>query len=98
MLRKYFIAAGAAVLLWPAGAKAAERTVTLAVGNLFCASCPYIVKRTLARVPGVNSVDVSFKKKIAVVTFDDAKTNVAALTGATSGMGFPSTLKDRATR
>ena len=33
---------------------AGEQTVTLAVDNLFRTSCPYIVKRTLANVPGVS--------------------------------------------
>ena len=96
MMRRFCFAAAAAALLWSTGTVAAERTVTLAVGNLFCASCPYIVKQTLAQVPGVRRVDVSYSRKTAVVTFDDAKTNVAALTDATSDMGFPSTLKGQA--
>jgi mercuric ion binding protein len=36
------------------------------------------------------AVAVSFKKKRATVTFDDNKTNVAALTAATANVGFPS--------
>ena len=36
------------------------------------------------------AVAVSFKKKTAVVAFDDSKTNVAALTAATANVGFPS--------
>ena len=73
-------------------ARAAERTVTLKIDNLFCASCPYIVKKVLAEVPGVRTVKVSFKNKTALVTFDDGKANVAALTAATTNVGFPSTL------
>jgi len=74
------------------GASAAERTVTLKVDNLFCATCPYIVKRTLSRIPGVTEVDVSYREKTAVVTFDDRKTNLAALLAATAGTGFPATV------
>ncbi|NQU62430.1 MAG: mercury resistance system periplasmic binding protein MerP [Rhodospirillales bacterium] len=73
---------------------AAEKTVTLAVENMFCASCPYIVKKSLARVTGVTKVDVSFERKTAMVTFDDAKTNIEALTGATFDAGYPSELKN----
>jgi mercuric ion binding protein len=34
--------------------------------------------------------EVSYPEKTAVVTFDDARTTVAALTQATAGVGFPS--------
>lgn len=73
-------------------ALAAEKSITLAVEGMTCVSCPYIVEQTLASVPGVNDVDVSFPEKTATVTFDDSKTNVAALTDATANMGYPSRL------
>ena len=79
------------LFLTSAGYTAAEeRSVTLKVDGLTCPSCPYIVKQTLARVPGVSDVTVSFRKQTAVVTFDDSKTNPAALTAATTNNGFPS--------
>ena len=74
-------------------ATAAERTVTLQVDNMYCASCPYIVKQSLAAVPGVKGVSVSYRNKTAVVTFDSARTDVAALTDATFEMGYPSEVK-----
>ncbi len=40
----------------------------------------------------MRTVKVSFKYKTALVTFDDGKTNVAALTAATTNVGFSSTL------
>ena len=73
-------------------AMAAQKSVTLAVDGMTCASCPYIVKQTLAVVSGVNTVEVFFKEKKAIVTFDDAKTNISALTAATTNVGFPSRL------
>lgn len=82
----------AAAILINGHALSAQRSVTLAVDGMTCASCPYIVKQTLAGVPGVSDVTVSFKKKTAVVAFDDGKTNVSALTAATSDAGFPSRL------
>jgi mercuric ion binding protein len=71
-------------------AQAAERTVTLSVEGMTCASCPYIVRQSLASVDGVLAVDVSFDDKTAVVTFDDSKAGAADLTQATAEMGFPS--------
>ncbi len=83
-------AAVAVAILISGHALAAQRTVTLIVDGMTCASCPYIVKRTLARVSGVNEVAVSYREKKATVTFDDSKTNVAALMAATANVGFPS--------
>lgn len=72
---------------------AGTQTVNLAVSGMTCAACPFTVKQALKKVPGVSKADVSFEKKLAVVTFDDAKTNVQALTKATSDAGYPSTPK-----
>ncbi len=68
---------------------AAEQTVTLSV-DMWCPSCPYIIKQTLARVPGVLEVDVSYDDQVAIVRFDDDETDVTALTQATADVGFPS--------
>jgi mercuric ion binding protein len=80
----------AATLIAAGSALADQQTVTLAVKNMTCASCPYIVKQSLVAVPGVSDVKVSFKNKIAIVTFEDSTTTVAALTAATTNNGFPS--------
>lgn len=72
---------------------AATRSVTLSVPGMTCAACPITVKKALTKVEGVEKVSVSFEKKEAVVTYDDAKTNVEALTNATKDAGYPSTAK-----
>ena len=74
-------------------ALAAERTVTLAVQNMFCADCPFIVKKSLEAVPGVAKATVSFKDKTATVTYDDGKADIKGLTEATTNAGYPSTPK-----
>ena len=83
-------------LVSSASAIAAERTATLRVENMTCASCPYIVKQTLAGVPGVTNVDISYQRAaavaVAIVEYDDTKADVAALTAATSSVGFPSSV------
>lgn len=71
----------------------AERTLTLAVQNMFCDACPLIVRKSLEAVPGVAKAVVSFKDKTAVVTYDDSKANVRALTTATTKAGYPSAPK-----
>jgi mercuric ion binding protein len=65
----------------------------LAVKNMYCAACPHTVKASLQAVPGVKAVTVSFKDKTAVVTYDDTRTDVKALTAATTDAGYPSAPK-----
>ena len=72
---------------------AGTKTVALDVPGMYCEMCPATVKKALSKVPGVSKVEASFEKKEAVVTFDDGKATVDALTRATANAGFPSTLK-----
>ncbi len=83
---------GIGLLLASSAAFASEKTVTLAVPGMDCATCPITVKGSLDAVPGVAKVVVSLATKTAVVTFDDAKTDVPALITATTNAGYPSTL------
>jgi mercuric ion binding protein len=71
---------------------AGEKTVTLNVDNMYCASCAPVVKKSLARVEGVTKVEVLRETNTATVTFEDTKTNVAALIEATTNAGYPSRL------
>jgi mercuric ion binding protein len=87
------IAAALSLLAAPVTASAAPRTVTLSVPGMTCAACPITIKKALLKVVGVRQVEVSYVKLEAVVTFDDAKTNVDALTNATLRSGYPSTEK-----
>ena len=74
-------------------AMAAERTITLAVQNMYCAACPSIVKGSLEAVPGVGKVAVSYREKTATIVYDDAKADVNQLTSATTKAGYPSAPK-----
>ena len=69
---------------------AASKTVTLSVPGMTCAACPITIKKALTEVDGVTDAEVSFDKKEAVVTFDDAKTDVSTLIEATTDAGYPS--------
>lgn len=55
--------------------------------------CEISVKRSLAKVEGVIKAEASYQKGEAVVTYDDAKTNIDALLKATKDASYPSTLK-----
>ncbi len=94
MSRLSMIALSALALLAASNALAGERTVTLAVENMYCALCPLTVKGSLQAVPGVKRALVSYEEKTAVVTYDDAETDVNALVTATTNAGYPSTPKN----
>lgn len=70
-------------------AQTGEQTVTLAVENMTCAACPFIVRKAMGSVSGVVTVDVSYAKKTAVVTYDDAKTTPDAVAKASASAGYP---------
>lgn len=91
MKKLAILAALAATLATPAWA--ATKTVTLSVPGMTCAACPITVKKALSKVAGVESAEVSFERREAIVTFDDAKANVQALTKATENAGYPSSVK-----
>jgi len=81
-----------ALITMPITLMAAEQTVILKVNGMTCQSCPYQVKRALKRVEGVINASASLDTREAEVTFDNAVTNIAMLTEATTNAGFPSTL------
>ncbi|MBE0615181.1 MAG: mercury resistance system periplasmic binding protein MerP [Burkholderiales bacterium] len=88
--------AAAAMALLAAPVWAAPKTVTLSVPTMDCPVCPITVKKALVKVPGVSHAKVNFDKRLATVTFDDAKTTIDALTDATKNAGYPSTLAGNA--
>ena len=71
-------------------ALAAERNVTLAIENMYCAACPHIVSKSLNRVAGVKDVAVSNKHHTAIIKYDDAKAGIEDLIKATTEAGYPS--------
>lgn len=90
MNNKLLSLAAAAFLAGMASAHAAPRQVTLTVPTMDCDTCPITIRVALMKVPGVSRAVVSYARRTAKVTYDDAKTDVAALTRATEGAGYPS--------
>lgn len=83
-----------ALLVLPKAAVAADVTATLAIKNMVCATCPITVREAIAKVPGVKTVAVDFRKKVAVVTFDDTQASVDKLAAASRDAGFPAERKE----
>ena len=95
MTTKPILLAGVISAVLSASAFAAPKTVTLEVSRMACPLCPITVRKALQKVDGVLRADVSFDKKEAVVTFDDAKTSEQELIKATRNAGFPSSIKPK---
>ena len=93
MTKLFTSGAFAFAVLASSAALAGEKTITLAVENMYCAACPHTVKASLEAVPGVTKAVVSYKDKTAVVTYDDTKADVKALTTATTDAGYSSAPK-----
>ena len=89
---KRIVVAAMAAALCATPVWAATETITLKVPGMTCAACPITVKKALQRVPGVSKIAVNYKQNEVAVTFDNAKTNEAALVKATADVGFPSQL------
>jgi mercuric ion binding protein len=96
MHHRLVIAVLAVLSAAPQAARAADRTVTLAVHNADCVLCGPIVKKTLEGVTGVKAVTVSQPDATASVTarvtFDDTVAGVPTLIAATTNAGYPADL------
>lgn len=90
-MKPFAIAATAVCLLLTLNsARASEKLVTLAVDHMTCASCPYIVRESLAATPGVKAVAVTFETQSAVVLYEDTVTSPEVLMKITADAGYPS--------
>ena len=72
---------------------AAEQFVTLSIPSMDCPVCPITIKKSLQKVSGVKSVDVSYQNKTAIVSFDNQLTDTDKLLKATENVGYPSVLE-----
>ena len=93
MRKRQILTIAGSLLALTAATTAAEQTVTLSVDEMTCQTCPYQVESALKGVEGVLAVNAELETREAVVTFDDAVTDVAILTEATTNAGYPSELK-----
>lgn len=68
------------------------KKITINVDGMSCGHCTAAVEGALKSIGGVASVEVSLEAKSAVVTFDEAVTDVDTLINAVEEQGFGATL------
>ena len=79
----------AVLLLLSVSANAKQNSVSLKVDKMDCPSCPFMIKRALERIDGVESASVSMESKLAVVKYDDEKATAQDFIATTTELGFP---------
>jgi copper ion binding protein len=67
-------------------------TATIPVEGMTCAGCAAAIREALARHPGVKTVEVSFEKKQARVSFDPARVTLEQVAEVINKMGFKAAL------
>ncbi len=67
---------------------AATKTATIRVEGMTCKMCSASVTKALEATEGVEKVEVSHEKGVAVVQYDDAKVTEAKLREVINGTGF----------
>jgi Cu2+-exporting ATPase/Cu+-exporting ATPase len=65
-----------------------DNTQTLHVEGMHCASCASIISKTLQKMDGVEACEVNVGTEKANVTFDSAKTNIAAMNKRLDTLGY----------
>ena len=92
-MKSFVFASTTTIALFTAAhAFAAQQTVKLNFDAMWCPSCGYIIKQTLVDVEGVRIVEVVVPQQLAVVTFEDTKTDIPTLRAATRKVGYLSTV------
>lgn len=64
-------------------------TVTLDVPNISCGHCAAAIKKALAPLPGVSSVEVDIRERMVTVDYDGSRVNVHELGDAIARAGYP---------
>lgn len=73
---------------------AADKSVILSIPGMDCPICPITIKKSLQKIKGVKSANVSYESKTATVSFDDKLTDINNLLKATENVGYPSVFKE----
>ena len=68
----------------------AMERVMLTITGMTCGHCVAAVRKALAAVPGVDSVEATLSPPRALVVCDPSRTTVEMLTKATAEEGYPS--------
>ena len=72
----------------------AQSAATFYIENMTCALCPVTVKAAMSGVAGVASVAIDFAARTALVVFDPAVTDAAAIAQASEQAGYPAAVQE----
>jgi periplasmic mercuric ion binding protein len=94
---KRTLATALAVLSFTVAAQAAEKSVKIAVSELSCPSCAYIVSTAMKEVPTVEvgafeQDEVNWWEGTFTVTYDDASATPEMIVEAIMGYGYPASV------
>ena len=64
----------------------------LHIEGMHCDSCAADIKETLEETAGVREVDVTFKRKTAIVEFDDETVQQSTLVKKIQDLGYTATI------
>ena len=64
------------------------KSVKLGVGGMHCTGCEETIERAVSGLPGIQSVTASYADSQVLVSFDDIKSDDAAITAAISAAGY----------
>jgi len=82
-----------AIGLWASAVSSAEQTTRVAVSELSCPSCVYIVSTAMREVPSVDiegfTAGESWSEGTFVVTYDDETATPEMIAEAVRGYGYP---------
>ncbi|MEM1353102.1 MAG: periplasmic mercury ion-binding protein, partial [Pseudomonadota bacterium] len=92
-MKHVLLSSALAIAAFASAAVAAERTVEIAVSELTCPSCSFIVASSMRGVPSVEINDFvagpEFGHGVYNVTFDDSQTAVESIIEAVMANGYP---------
>ena len=71
-------------------AHAAPQSTRIEIDTMMCGPDPHLIKAALLAVQGVATVDLSLETKTAVVSFDNAQTDIDKLMAAIATTGHAS--------
>lgn len=62
--------------------------ISFQIGGMTCESCAQIIESVLSKIKGINSADVSFNDKEAVIYFDEKVVSVERIKNAIKKIGY----------
>ncbi len=92
-MKHILLSSALAIAAFASAGFAEERTVEIAVSELTCPSCSFIVASSMRGVPSVQIYDFvdgpEYGQGVYSVTFDDAETSVEDIIKAVAANGYP---------